>query len=117
MDGQMTIWEYFDPPSDNPLDSIPEAEMVERIGLALGITFRWDAYAERWKANCGGGITADVHYSRWNTGDERQGRRMISCGLDYKTGGVGSGIDTIPGAITFIGSTLEKWRAKNDREK
>lgn len=122
MDGQMTIWDIFEPDTGNPLDEIPEGEMVQRIGLALGLTFKWNNHLEQWVAKCGYGITADLEYSTWNTDDERQGKRFIGCGVNTSTSGCGSGQDTIPEAITYIGSAIQRykeeiWRAKNDREK
>ena len=38
MDGQMTIWD-ISPTSE--LDDIPEAEMVEIVGNAIGVKFKW----------------------------------------------------------------------------
>ena len=40
MTGQMTIWDFL--PSTESLESIPEADMVKRIGDAIGVSFQPD---------------------------------------------------------------------------
>lgn len=118
MTGQLTIWDYLEPDTGNPLDKIPEEEMVHRIGIALGLTFKWNSHLEHWEAKCGHGVTADVEYSTWDTGDERQGQRFIGCGVSYSRGGCSCGQETIEKAVNYLFKSIQvvKEEVRKDAE-
>lgn len=108
MDGQMTIWDIFEPDTGNPLDVIPEEEMVQRIGLALGLTFKWHSYLEHYEAQCGLGIKASLNYSRYTCTGELEGKRYIGANVDARIGGCGAPCDSIEQAIRFLENSIRE---------
>ena len=114
MDGQITFTEYLE---ENPLEMLYIEEVVEIIGKELGLSFRWNDYLEEYEAKIKGGIKASISFSRYDTGDHRDGRRFISCGVDMTTGGVGCGEDSIEEAVIFLRKGIEHLQEERRRAK
>lgn len=114
MDGQITLGEYLE---ENPLEMMSLEEVAQIIGEALGLSFRWNDNLEHYEAKIPGGIKANISFERWNTGDEKDGRRMIGCGVDMALGGSGCGEDTIEDAIRFLKRGIEHLQEENRRAK
>ena len=96
-DGQMSLFDS--------LETIPEEEMVSRIGDALGIKFEYRDSLWGWVYKKKG-HTLSVHYSRYNFGDHE---RFIACSDDEKMGGHSGPMDSIEEAIRFFEIDREKW--------
>lgn len=96
-DGQMNIFDFL---PDESFDNMPESEMVERIGGALGIKFEYRddlwgwVYQEKNK-------TLSVHYSNYSFGNHE---RFISVGASSSTGGSSGPMDSLEEAIKFARS-------------
>jgi hypothetical protein len=107
---QQTLFDVESPSSVGL--SMSEKEMVKLIGKEVGLNFIYvdDFWKWRAKTKC---CTFSLHYSNYNTLDERNGQRFISCGYDYKKdgqiGGCGSPCDTIEKAIKFLKTGKEGW--------
>lgn len=114
MDGQITLGEYLE---ENPLEMMSLEEVAQIIGEALGLSFRWNDNLEHYEAKIPGGIKASISFERWETGDEKDGHRMIGCGVDMKLGGCGCGEDTIEDAIRFLKRSIEHLQEENRRAK
>ena len=69
---QMTIFDLK--PSE--LESIPIEQAVESIGQALGLSFKYNDYLQVYEAKIKQ-YTIDVHYSRYTTKNEWEGKRFI----------------------------------------
>ena len=114
MEGQITLDQFC---QENPLELMTEEEVANQIGEALGLSFKWNAHLEQYEAKIPGGIKATVSFERWNTGDEKDGHRMIGCGVDMTTGGCGCGEDTIDDAVRFLRRGIEHLQEEVRRAK
>lgn len=99
---QMTIFDFE--PSE--LENIPIEQTVERIGQALGLTFKYNDYLQTYQAKIKQYIVS-VNYSRYTTYDANHGDRFISCGIDSKLGGSHSPEDSVEEAIAFLKACLK----------
>ena len=108
MTGQMTIWDFL--PSES-LEDIPEEEMVQRIGNAIGVAFTWNDFFKEYRTKVGK-WTLSVEYSRYFVDDEdNEGRGARFIGCDYQTNHCGKSApcDSIEEAITwFLNNKEEK---------
>lgn len=96
-DGQMTLF-------DN-LETLPEEEMVSRIGDALGIKFTYKDDLWGWVCKRKGHTLA-VKYSRYSFGDFE---RFISCSDEEKMGGHSGPMDSVDEAIRFFETGKGEW--------
>ena len=94
---QMTLWALFPP---NPLDDIPEAEMVKRVGDAIGVVFTLSRFGD-YRAKVGKSIL-DIQYQKYNTFDENNGKRFIGCGFTSGNSGASAPVDSIEDAIEWF---------------
>lgn len=99
-EGQMTIFDFL---PEEELDDIPEQDMVERIGAALGIKFEYKDEFWGWYYKQKG-KTLRLQYSNYAFGDER---RFISVSAEFKNGGSSGPMDSIEEAINFARSSAE----------
>lgn len=108
-DGQMTIFDFL---PEQDLDDIPEEDMVEQIGAALGIKFKYEddfwGWCYRQKK-----MSLRVHYSHYSFGDHR---KFISVSADCPMGGSSGPMDTIEEAIRFARSGAKNIGMKLGRE-
>ena len=102
---QMTLFEFM-PLGINDLD---EAEMVQTIGCALGLEFKYKDKLFGWVFNSKH-IDLSLKYSNYSFGDHE---RYIACGYNYhkkrQIGGRGCPCDTIEKAIEVLREGVETW--------
>lgn len=105
MEGQMTIWDFL---KEEPLESIPEEEMVRQIGFALGVNFAYDPNFGNYRAKIGKS-TLRVSYDHFDGCFDD----ALFIGCDFDSGpphssGAGAPCDSIKEAISWF----EKYRKK-----
>ena len=101
MTGQMTIWDFL--PSES-LEDIPEEEMVQRIGNAIGVNFVWNDYYKEYQAKLKG-YTLSVEYDRYCIDldeDIGAGHRFVGVGFMKKGEGCAGPCDSIDEAIEWF---------------
>jgi hypothetical protein len=108
MDGQMTIWDFM---TEQPLESIPEEEMVRQIGSALGVNFVYDPHFGNYRAKVGKS-TLRVEYDHYDGCFDD----ALFIGCDFDSGpphssGAGAPCDSIREAIKWF----EKYRKEVHR--
>ena len=109
-EGQISIFDLLKP--DYPdFHTMTEAEIVQYIGNALGLSFRYDDFLEQWEAKKGKAIfTVNLHryLSSWHKGDEENGELFISCGYSVGTYGWGRPCDSMEEAITKFKEVMNR---------
>lgn len=115
MEGQMTLWEYLTPTQpDADFHNMTEAEMVDYVGKAIGLTFTYNDFFERYEVKVKGikkRFVLDIHYDHYSTSwksDDANGGLFISVGYDYSHGGGGSPCDSLEEAIDYFKRTIER---------
>lgn len=108
--GQMSIFDFI---QEEPLETIPEEEMVKRIGSALGVSFKKHDFFGDWRATVGQS-TLTLEYDRYQTEDEH-GKRFIGCGVDDRKNHCGAcaPIDNIKDAIRWFEGRRRKKEPNN----
>ena len=110
---QMTIFDFMPVSS---LDDLPEAEMVEEVGRRIGKRFEmvelpgYRKKIRQYKLKQKNiELTLDG-YSTYDTGDERDGKRMILVGWGNKkeNSGGGAPCDDIEEAVRYFESILRR---------
>ena len=96
-EGQMTLFDS--------LETVPEEEMVSRVGKALGIKFEYRDSLWGWVYKKKG-HTLTIHYSRYSFGDHE---KFIACSDDEKFGGHSGPMDSIDEAIRFFERNKGEW--------
>lgn len=94
---QMTIFDI----QRNELEQTSEETMAQIIGEELGLHFRYNNYLKVYETNVQG-YTISVHYSRYSTLDDRQGKRFIAVSIMNRLGGTSSPTDSFIEAIGFL---------------
>lgn len=110
--GQMTIFDFLEAPGE--LDTIPEEDMVEQIGAAIGAAFTYNSFFDEYQAKIGK-ITLTLEYNNYFE-EVDNGARFISCGIGTQHEGTGSPCDSISDAIEFFRTHLRKYE-KERKEK
>lgn len=110
MIGQMTIWDLM--PQES-LENIPENEMAERIGNAIGVKFVKNDFYGDYRCKVGK-FTLSVEYERYfpEYGSEEPGALFIGCDFMSKTGGSSSPKDSIEEAIIFFKRHKESYNLR-----
>lgn len=118
MNEQITIFQWLENQTD--LDKISEAQMVQEIGAALGLTFSKCDFFGDWRAKIGK-MTLCLEYSNYFEGING-GRRFIGADAETGTAGASSPCDSIDEAIEFFKRQIAKIPkqrkrvAENDRK-
>lgn len=104
---QMTIFDMLRD-EQPPLESMTEQEAVERVGKALGLTFKYNDFLEQWECRVGRMIL-DVSYSHYDMIGELDGKLFIGVGYtDRKTKeGCGAPRDSLEEAIEWFRRRME----------
>lgn len=105
---QMTVWDLLPP---ERLEDIPEPDMVKRIGNAIGVTFRRNAFME-YEAKIRK-LILTVEYDRYFAScesDEATGDLFVGVGIEDKRNhrGMGAPCDSINEAIEWFRKKLKK---------
>ena len=102
---QITLFDLETP----SISDLNEVDMVEYIGSAVGLNFKYKDSLFGWVVNTKH-IDFNLKYSNYSFGDHE---RFISCGYDYhkkgKMGGRGCPCDTIEKAIEVLREGVETW--------
>lgn len=100
-DGQMNIFDFL---PDEKFDDMPESEMVERIGGALGIKFEYrdDLWGWVYREK---NMTLSVHYGNYSFGNHE---KFISVSADSSKGGSSGPMDSLEEAINFARSAASR---------
>ena len=100
MIGQMTIWDLM--PQES-LENIPENEMAERIGNAIGVKFVKNDFYGDYRCKVGK-FTLSVEYDHYfpEYGSEEPGALFIGCGCNFNLGGTGAPCDSIAESIEWF---------------
>lgn len=101
MVGQMSLFDFMIPdiPNDIDLNTLPEEEMVQIVGNAVGIQFIYDNEYGRYRAKIKNAVY-DIGYSNYALEDNHS--RFISCGYNERLEGAGSPCNTIEEAVKFF---------------
>ena len=86
------------------LEDIPEEEMVQRIGNAIGVNFVWNDYYKEYQAKLKG-YTLSVEYDRYCIDldeDIGTGHRFVGVGFMKKGCGAAGPCDSIDEAIEWF---------------
>lgn len=96
--GQMSL---FDLMFQESLETIPEEVMAERIGTAIGVKFVKDKFFGDYRAKVGRSVLS-VEYQRYNTLDEKNGRRFIGCDVQDGNCGACSPCDSVQESVEWF---------------
>ena len=113
MEGQMSIFEFL--PQTADFTTMPESEVMDIIGLRIGVRLVYDAKWEEYSAKIGKlSITARIStYKCTHPGSETMiagHNKFISCGWGTTTEGGGGPRDSIDEAVEYLQAALNKWR-------
>ena len=103
---QMTIFDI----QQNELEQYSEEQMAQIIGEALGLHFKYNPMLEVYETKVQG-HTIDVHYSRYDTLDDNQGKLFIGIGIQKNSGdfeGWGCPMDSFEEAITGLRNGMKR---------
>ena len=124
---QMTIFDYMaeleadsqEPAIMQGFDSYTKKEAIEAIEKHMGIKFESDGECdfEKWeggwfKWQLKKGYYLDMGFSRFNTGDERDGKRIICVGWNAKTQGGGMPAESVEEAVKYFRNALRRMKEK-----
>lgn len=99
---QLTIFDFM----ESELENFPLETVVDMIGNALGLEFKWNDFLKQYEAKIKQYIV-DVNYLRYETLDERDGKRFISVGIGEYHGGCSAPTDSIDEAIDFLKAAMK----------
>ncbi len=106
MQGQINLFEWLSSQEKTDLDKISEAQMVQEIGAALGLTFSKCDFFGDWRAKIGK-MTLCLEYSNYFEGING-GRRFIGADTNTGTAGASRACDSINEAIEFFKIQIAK---------
>ena len=97
MTGQMSLF-------DN-LETLPEEDMVSRIGDALGIEFKYKDDMWGWEHHISKNHVYRIQYGRYSVDDHD---RFISCEISHGHSGACAPMDSIEEAVGWFQRTGER---------
>lgn len=104
---QMTLFSFM--PMDVDINITPEADVVQMIGCAIGLDFKFKDDLFGWVVETKE-VDFNIKYSNYSFGDRS---RFIACGYNYHTkgniGGAHSPRGTVEDAIDFLKRGVDRW--------
>lgn len=113
MEGQISIFDLLSEGGEKveyDLETMTTESMAKVVGDAIGIEFKpsgWsDEYEGKYKK-----AKLSIHKSHYScaVGDRKEGDPFVGCGWSLGTGGSGSPVDSIEGAIKWFKSRMERY--------
>lgn len=111
MEGQMTIWDFMESSKAN-FHTMTEKEIVDYVGNALGLEFKWSDFFEQYICKTKGMIL-DLALSTYLVGigdDEVEEEKFISVGCSAKHAGGGCPCDSLEEAVEWFREAIRSGR-------